>query len=104
MKTFLKGGEADKGVESLMTKQDVVVKKYEWIVDYYMLDKKDEGRAKSEKFFIFFTEYIDKIQSMLPKVEKPKPAKKAGSVAPTRGRNNPAMANMMAEMKAKQAM
>ena len=41
-----------------------------------MLAKSDEKRIKSEKFFSYFTEFIDQVHKAMPKVEKPKPAKK----------------------------
>jgi len=39
----------------------LVQTKYVEISDLYMLEKKDEMRAKSEKLFGFWTEYFDQI-------------------------------------------
>lgn len=44
--------------------------------DLFMLAKSDEKRAKSEKFFAHFTEFFNQVDTAMPKIEKPKPAKK----------------------------
>jgi len=71
---FLKG--CDSQVEKFMTNMQLVQTKYVEISDLYMLEKKDEMRAKSEKLFAFWTEYFDQIQKCLPKPEEPKKEKK----------------------------
>lgn len=49
-----------------------VLKQYEVAADLLMLEKKDEMRSKSDKFFKFFAEFFDQIQKCMPKVEEPK--------------------------------
>ena len=44
--------------------------------DLFMLAKSDEKRAKSEKLFAHFTEFFNQVHTAMPKIEKPKPAKK----------------------------
>jgi hypothetical protein len=44
-----------------------------------MIGKTDEMRAKSEKFFGFFTEFFDKVNTNMPKIEKPKKEKAGGA-------------------------
>jgi hypothetical protein len=36
-------------------------KEYAEICDFFMLGKSDEMRTKSEKFFIFFTEFFNEV-------------------------------------------
>jgi len=79
-----------------MANMQLVQTKYAEIADLYMLEKKDEMRAKSEKLFGFWTEYFDQIQKCLPKPEEPKKEKK--------GKGKSAMqAAMMVELAKKQA-
>lgn len=44
-----------------------VHEEFEHICDFYMLDKKDERREASEKFFEFFTEVFENIEKSFPK-------------------------------------
>lgn len=74
-----------------------MIKDYADICDFFMLGKSDEMRTKSEKFFIFFTEFFNEIQKLMPKPEVKKKAKTAmGTAAKKAG-----AANMMAELMAK---
>ena len=61
--------------------------------DLFVLGKNDEMRQKSDKFFLFFSEFINQIHMSMPKVDKPKANK--GKRA--------AQAALMAEMMAKNA-
>lgn len=77
-------------------------KQYNDICDFFMLGKSDEMRTKSDKFFIFFTDFFTEIQKNMPKpdVKKKKPA--AGAVMGMAVKKA-GMASMMAELAAKQA-
>jgi deoxyribodipyrimidine photolyase len=67
-----------------------------------MVDQKEEMRTKSDKFFTFFTEFFDKVNQVMPKIEEPKKEKKAGA-ATKKVVKTVARLNMMDELKAKQA-
>jgi len=47
-----------------------VNEEFEKVCDYYMLDKSDERRTKSESFFEFFNEVFDNVDKSLPKVKR----------------------------------
>ena len=57
-----------------------MAKQYEEICDFYMIASSDEIRKKSDKFFKFFTDFIDEVQKSIPKPVKA-PTKKAPSAA-----------------------
>lgn len=80
-----------------------VLKTYEEVNDLLMLEKKDEMRSKSDKFFKFFAEFFDNVHKALPKVEEPKKEKKGGTAAKGGRGKSAAQASMMAELQAKQA-
>ena len=72
---FLVDQEAN--VQKSMDQCDLMVKEYVEICDFFMLQKSDEMRTKSEKFFIFFTEFFNEVQKLMPKPEVKKKAKAA---------------------------
>ena len=44
--------------------------KFEEVCNFYMLDKNDERRQQSDKFFEFFNEVFDNVQKSFPKVTR----------------------------------
>ena len=70
---------------------------YEDITILFMIENKDEMKAKSDKFFAFFTEFFDKVNQVMPKIEEPKKEKKAGAGA-KKVVKTVARMNMMAEL------
>jgi len=52
-----------------------MTKEYNEICDFFMLGKSDEMRSKSEKFFMFFTDFFNEVQKNMPKPEVKKKAK-----------------------------
>ena len=72
--------------------------KYIDICDFFMLGKSDECRTKSDKFFVFFTDFFNEVQKNMP---KPEVKKKAGKAALANATKKAGQAAMMAELIAK---
>ena len=53
--------ESENKLKQTQEEMEKAEKRHQWICDYFMFDKKDEVRVKSEKFFKFFTEYFDNV-------------------------------------------
>jgi hypothetical protein len=62
-----------------------------------MLGKSDEMRTKSDKFFIFFTDFFNEVQKNMP---KPEVKKKTAKVAIGNAIKKAGAAAMMAELAA----
>jgi hypothetical protein len=83
MSDFLKG--TDKNCLECKEGMAKLLEKYAEVNDKLMLAKADEMRSKSDKFFVFFTEYFNQVIKCMPKPEEPKKNKKgpAGRAAKT---------------------
>jgi hypothetical protein len=73
-------------------------KEYVLTCDYLMLTKMDEKREKSDKFFIFWSELLNKIEKEMPKL-KPVPKNKMKTAVKKVGANNALMAELNAKIK-----
>jgi hypothetical protein len=60
-----------------MDECETMSKQYNDICDFFMVTKGDEMRTKSDKFFIFFTEFFTEVQKNMPKAEVKKKTTKA---------------------------
>lgn len=73
IKKFLES--TDEKVEEAEEQMVKVNKAFEEINDAYMVEKKDDMRSKSEKFFAFFANFIDQVDKAMPVIEEPKQKK-----------------------------
>ena len=80
--------KCEKKVEDGLKALEEAQNAYTETCDYFMISKQDEMREKTDKFFIFWTQLIDKIDKEIPKPKAaPKgdklktAAKKAGNAA-----------------------
>ena len=59
--------EKAKLLEDTIKKNEEMDAKYKDTCDYFMISQNDEIRKKSEKFFKFWTDFIDDIAKVIPK-------------------------------------
>ena len=59
--------ESDKLLQDTIKKNEEMDAKYKDTCDYFMLAASDENRKKSEKFFKFWTDFVDDIAKVIPK-------------------------------------
>lgn len=100
MKKFL--ATTDEKITQAEINMKKVLEAYTDVCDLYMIKKSDEIRAKSEKFMEFFVAFFNDVTKAMPKVEEPKKEKR-GTAAMKSAVRKAGAANMMAELKAKQA-
>lgn len=91
---FLK--EIEKKVDKLITGNNTVADKYNECCDFFMMNANDELRKKSDKFFIFWTEFIDEVTKCIPKPEK-KPTGNTKAAAMKKAAGDALMKELMAK-------
>ena len=99
--TFLKGAQGK--VNEVLNKQGQVREAYGKTCDYFMLEKDDEKRTKSDKFCKFFADYFEDAHRALAAKEQPTTRASATSPRPRPGGAARAKAAFLGELMAQQA-